>query len=71
MTVCTPTDNSFEVAIIPYTFNNTNFCQIQVGTIVNLEFDIIGKYVEKLLRPAPEPRPQSRLTLEFLAENGF
>ena len=49
LTVCTPTDNSFEVAIIPYTFNNTNFCQIQVGTIVNLEFDIIGKYIARII----------------------
>lgn len=49
LTVCTPTYNSFEVAIIPYTFNNTNFCQIQVGTIVNLEFDIIGKYIARII----------------------
>lgn len=48
LTVCTPTDTSFEVAIIPYTFNNTNFCQISVGTIVNLEFDIIGKYIARI-----------------------
>ncbi|MDD3406218.1 MAG: riboflavin synthase [Paludibacteraceae bacterium] len=45
LTVCTPTDNSFEVAIIPYTFEHTNFCEIKVGTMVNLEFDIIGKYI--------------------------
>lgn len=48
LTVCTPTDSSFEVAIIPYTFNNTNFCQIKVGTVVNLEFDIIGKYIARM-----------------------
>lgn len=48
LTVCTPTDNSFEVAIIPYTFENTNFCQINVGTIVNIEFDIIGKYIARI-----------------------
>ena len=48
LTVCTPTDNSFEVAIIPYTFKNTNFCQIKVGTVVNLEFDIIGKYIARI-----------------------
>ena len=48
LTVCTPTDNSFEVAIIPYTFDNTNFCQIKVGTVVNLEFDIIGKYIARI-----------------------
>ena len=41
------------------------------GDIVNLETDIIGKYVEKLLRPAPEPTGSRGVTLEFLAENGF
>ena len=48
LTVCTPTDNSFEVAIIPYTLEHTNFCQIKVGTIVNLEFGIIGIYVARM-----------------------
>lgn len=48
LTVCTPTNNSFEVAIIPYTFDNTNFCQIKAGTVVNLEFDIIGKYIARI-----------------------
>ena len=48
LTVCTPTDNSFEVAIIPYTFEHTNFCQIEAGTVVNLEFDIIGKYIARM-----------------------
>lgn len=48
LTVCTPTDHSFEVAIIPYTLTHTNFCQIKVGSIVNLEFDIIGKYIARL-----------------------
>ena len=49
LTVCTPTDSSFEVAIIPYTWANTNFCQINAGTVVNLEFDIIGKYIARLM----------------------
>ncbi|MDY4512426.1 MAG: riboflavin synthase [Paludibacteraceae bacterium] len=48
LTVCTPTDNSFEVAIIPYTFEHTNFHDIHVGSIVNLEFDIIGKYIARI-----------------------
>lgn len=48
LTVCTPSDNSFEVAIIPYTFEHTNFCQIEAGTVVNLEFDIIGKYIARM-----------------------
>ncbi len=49
LTVCNPTDNSFQVAIIPYTFEHTNFHQIQAGTIVNIEFDIIGKYVSRMM----------------------
>lgn len=48
LTVCTPTDTSFEVAIIPYTYQFTNFHQIQVGSVVNLEFDIIGKYIARM-----------------------
>ena len=48
LTVCNPTENTFQVAIIPYTFENTNFCQIEEGTVVNLEFDIIGKYVARI-----------------------
>lgn len=45
LTVCNPTTNTFQVCIIPYTFENTNFKNIKVGTVVNLEFDIIGKYI--------------------------
>jgi riboflavin synthase len=48
LTVCRPTDNSFQVAIIPYTMEHTNFQDIQVGTVVNLEFDILGKYIARL-----------------------
>ena len=48
LTVCNPTDNTFTVAIIPYTRQNTNFCNIQVGSIVNIEFDILGKYIARL-----------------------
>jgi len=49
LTVCNPTDNSFQVAIIPYTFEHTNFGQIKAGTYVNLEFDVIGKYISRML----------------------
>ncbi|MES5134439.1 riboflavin synthase [Prevotella amnii] len=48
LTVCQPTDNTFTVAIIPYTKENTNFKYISVGTIVNIEFDILGKYIARL-----------------------
>ncbi len=49
LTVINSKDNSFSVAIIPYTFQNTNFWNIKVNDLVNLEFDVIGKYVAKLL----------------------
>lgn len=45
LTVCNPTKNEFQVAIIPYTLENTNFKNIETGSMVNLEFDIIGKYI--------------------------
>lgn len=48
LTVCNSQRDSLEVAIIPYTFEHTNFCCIKPGTVVNLEFDIIGKYLAKL-----------------------
>lgn len=48
LTVCDSEKDSFRVAIIPYTMEHTNFCRIQPGTKVNLEFDIIGKYLARL-----------------------
>ena len=48
LTVCNPTEDSFQVAIIPYTRVNTNFADIQVGSTVNIEFDILGKYIARL-----------------------
>lgn len=48
LTVCTPTENTFTVAIIPYTRENTNFQDITIGSVVNIEFDILGKYIARL-----------------------
>ena len=48
LTVIAPTDNTFTVAIIPYTHDNTNFGDIEIGTTVNIEFDILGKYIARL-----------------------
>lgn len=48
LTVVNSKDYSFSVAIIPYTYNNTNFHTFEVGTTVNIEFDIIGKYIGKM-----------------------
>ena len=48
LTVCNPTENPFTVAIIPYTYEHTNFCNIKIGSVVNIEFDILGKYIARL-----------------------
>ncbi|MFC2104035.1 riboflavin synthase [Bacteroidota bacterium] len=50
LTVVNSKDKSFEVAIIPFTYDITNFHQFKVGTVVNIEFDIIGKYVARIVR---------------------
>ena len=50
LTVCNPTDDSFQVAIIPYTYEHTNFHTFQVGSVVNIEFDIIGKYLSRMMQ---------------------
>ena len=49
LTVCNSKDDSFQVAIIPYTHDHTNFCQMEQGTVVNLEFDIVGKYISRMM----------------------
>lgn len=49
LTVVEPTNNTFKVAIIPYTYEHTNFHRIKAGTLVNIEFDIIGKYISRML----------------------
>lgn len=49
LTVCDSTADSFRVAIIPYTLEHTNFSRIEVGTRVNLEFDILGKYIAAMM----------------------
>ena len=50
LTVVNSKDRSFQVAIIPYTYEVTNFQQIKEGTVVNIEFDIIGKYIARILK---------------------
>lgn len=71
LTVAKVTGQDFSVSIIPHTQANTVLADRDVGDIVNLETDIIGKYVEKLLRPQEMPEKKSRLTMEYLAEHGF
>ena len=50
LTVCNPTQDTFQVAIIPYTYEHTNFHTFTVGSVVNLEFDIIGKYLSRMMQ---------------------
>lgn len=50
LTVVNSKENSFSVCIIPYTFEHTNFSTIKIGSVVNLEFDIVGKYISKLMK---------------------
>lgn len=71
LTVAAVDEVSFSVSLIPHTAAVTTLGKKRAGDTVNLETDIIGKYVEKLLRPAPEPERRGGISLEFLAENGF
>jgi riboflavin synthase len=48
LTVVNSKENEFSVAIIPYTYEHTNFKTLQIGTKINIEFDVVGKYVSKL-----------------------
>lgn len=70
LTVAKVSGNSFSVSVIPHTARLTILGERQAGDKVNLEADIIGKYVEKLLRPEKEVR-QGGITEEFLAKYGF
>jgi riboflavin synthase len=70
LTVARFDDGAIEAAIIPYTFSHTNIRELAVGDPVNLECDILAKYVERLLEARRET-PASRLTLARLLEEGF
>lgn len=71
LTVAAVSKNDFQVSIIPHTQANTILADRVVGDIVNLETDIIGKYVEKLLTGSKPEDKKSKITMEFLMENGF
>lgn len=57
LTVCEPTDNTFKVCIIPYTYEHTNFHTLRIGSKVNIEFDILGKYISRLQHFSSMPAP--------------
>ena len=75
LTVARVTDRDFSVSVIPHTQGQTNLADRQSGDMVNLECDMVGKYIEKLCRtdagPAESRLEQSRLSEEFLMKNGF
>ena len=67
----TPELSQFTVAVIPLTYRETNLSQLVAGSWVNLEADILGKYVEKFLNPQEEQQSADRITPAFLAEHGY
>lgn len=71
LTVAKVTENNFSVSVIPHTAEVTILSTKKKGSIVNLETDIIGKYVEKLFRQENITEKKSGITLDFLAKNGF
>ncbi len=72
LTVATVTDTAFQVSVIPHTAAETILGQKATGDMVNLENDIIGKYVEKLMQYGKQQsEPESRITMDFLAKAGF
>ena len=71
LTVASVEPDRFSVSLIPHTAAVTILGQKRAGDIVNLETDIIGKYVEKLLQPRAEQPRSGSISLEFLASNGF
>lgn len=71
LTVAAVGESWFSISAIPHTVAVTLLGEKGVGDVVNLENDVIGKYVEKLLRPQTQQAPKRSLTLEFLAEHGF
>ncbi|NCO76279.1 MAG: riboflavin synthase [Cyanobacteria bacterium] len=69
---CDIDGNWFNVAVIPHTYAQTNLSQLQSGDWVNLESDILGKYVDKLIRHRVEKTPLSQdISLDFLLQNGY
>jgi riboflavin synthase len=69
---CDPAGNWFTVAVIPHTYEETNLSQLKPDTWVNLEADILGKYVEKLMLPQHNnSRQREIITPDFLAANGY
>lgn len=71
LTVADITDEYLNVAIIPHTFNNTNLLNLKRGDFVNIETDILAKYIEKMLLLKHKDDTTQDISMEFLKENGF
>ncbi|SUT92867.1 riboflavin synthase [Actinobacillus lignieresii] len=71
LTVVDTDDESFRVSIIPHTIKETNLGSKKIGSIVNLENDIVGKYIEQFLLKKSADEPKSNLSLDFLKQAGF
>ena len=73
LTVAEITDKYFKVSLIPHTGSNTTLLQKKIGEKVNLENDVIGKYVERLMSfsKTEDTKRKSNITMDFLAKHGF
>lgn len=72
LTVMRMTDKTFSVSLIPHTQEMITLGKKNIGDFINVETDLIGKYVERLLNfSVPEEKKESKITMEFLLENGF
>jgi riboflavin synthase len=69
LTIANCAENWFTVVVIPHTYSATNLAELAVGNLVNLEGDILGKYVEQLLRQQSPVQPD--ITLDFLSAHGY
>lgn len=68
LTVADVNETCFKIAVIPHTFANTTLSSLKIGETVNIETDILGRYLEKFLSPQDN---KSKISMEFLRENGF
>ncbi len=68
LTIADVNETAFKIAVIPHTYSNTTLKNLNIGSIVNIETDILGRYIEKFLSPNDN---KSKISMEFLRENGF
>lgn len=71
LTIAKVSEKDFSVSVIPHTMKATNLLERGVGEIINLENDIVGKYIEKLIGPVYIQKRESKITKEFLQEFGY